>query len=335
MDGIRFPINPMQPQQDAEMTGREVNVLVCKECEEDRDNQKDNNRVCLECGTQLVTVTRRNEAPAVSEMDALREWNHLIDFLGEDVREMVEAQMQLQAPARSIDQTYLSTLGKNVVDARGTILYDVDIRMGPFRALLVPASFSAIKQDTTMNTKLIKGDPEFGESELVHPEMFKNSIVMFTRGKVSFANKAKTAIKAGCVGVIVVQTLDIWPFTMTDTANELGLDAAGEVDIPVFMISKGDASLLMKIYQNDSKHDPHICVREQVKECSICQENFQEGETVMKLHCRHLYHAECVQSWLKEHNTCPLCRVEMPVGAPKAVRENREDPFALHQPYHL
>ena len=334
-DGVRFPINPMRPQSDRR-AGTEISVLHCEDCEEDRENQKSvNTRNCVECGARLVVIKRASPAaPEPTMDDAHREWNHLIDFLGEDVREMVESQMQLQAPDRSIDQTFLSTLGKNQVDSRGTILYDVDIRLGPFRALLVPASFSALHADTNITTGLVKGNPEYGEGDLVHPELYKDKYAIFTRGKVSFASKAKTAMKAGCAGVIVVQTLDIWPFTMTDSAKELGTDVQ-EVSIPVLMISKGDAALLNKLYTNDSKHNPVISVRPKVTECSICQEPFQEGETVMKLHCRHLYHQDCVQSWLADHNTCPLCRVEMPRGGPQAKKAAREDPFARHQPYQL
>lgn len=331
-DGMRFPINPMRPVSEREA---EVSLLRCPECDEDREDQKSENaRVCLECGAALVIVKRTMTAPEPTMDDQQREWNHLIDFLGEDVREMIDAQMQLQAPDRSIDQSFLSTLGKTQIDSRGTILYDIDIRMGPFHALLVPASFSAIHANTSVTTGLVKGNPEYGEGDLVHPEMCKDKYVIFTRGKVSFASKAKTAIKAGCAGMIVVQTLDVWPFTMTDSAKELG-EQGQEISIPVFMISKGDAALLSKLYTNDSKNEPHICIRDQVRECSICQERFEEGETVMKLHCRHMYHADCVQSWLKDHNTCPLCRVEMPRGEPKERKQTREDPFATHQPYQL
>ena len=91
---------------------------------------------------------------------------------------------------------------------------------------------------------------------------------------------------------------------MSDQTKELG--DPSEVNIPVLMISKGDASLLRKLYENDSKSAPHICVREQVRECSICQEVFGRGRRWIKLHCRHMYHATCVQSWLKEHNTWAL-----------------------------
>ena len=48
------------------------------------------------------------------------------------------------------------------------------------------------------------------------------------------------------------------------------------------------------------------------EECSICQDNMVEGNTALKLTCRHAYHADCVQMWLEKHNTCPLCRNEMP-----------------------
>ena len=47
--------------------------------------------------------------------------------------------------------------------------------------------------------------------------------------------------------------------------------------------------------------------------CSICQEDMIEGNVVLKLACRHAYHGDCVQTWLDTHNTCPMCRHEMPV----------------------
>ena len=308
-------------------------VWRCEDCEEDK---KEGEPRCEECGARVVQVTRTEEVNDDNNNGESREgeWDALIDFLGEDFRELIDEQMGLRAPTRTIEEAFLNTLGKIEVNKRGSILYDVDIRLGPFHALLVPASFSALTPGT-ITKGIVRGVPEYGESSLMHPELYKDNIMVLTRGKVSFATKAKLAIQAGCAGLLVVQTLDIWPFEMSDQARELGdLD---ELDIPVFMISKGDAALLHKLYENDSKNAPHICVREQVKECSICQEGFEQGETVMKLHCRHMYHATCVQSWLKEHNTCPLCRVEMPKAASGRRRHGEQEPdaFAVHQPYHM
>ena len=39
---------------------------------------------------------------------------------------------------------------------------------------------------------------------------------------------------------------------------------------------------------------------------------YVENEVIYKLTCRHSYHQQCVTSWLTNHNTCPLCRLELP-----------------------
>lgn len=42
--------------------------------------------------------------------------------------------------------------------------------------------------------------------------------------------------------------------------------------------------------------------------CPVCQENYKDGETLVKLNCKHDYHKECVLKWLTQHNACPMCR---------------------------
>jgi len=57
--------------------------------------------------------------------------------------------------------------------------------------------------------------------------------------------------------------------------------------------------------------------------CSICFENISESSK-KALNCEHTFHTTCINTWLLENNTCPLCR------APQSINENRssrEDPF--------
>lgn len=42
--------------------------------------------------------------------------------------------------------------------------------------------------------------------------------------------------------------------------------------------------------------------------CSVCQEEFSEGDEVRRLGCTHYFHTACVDRWLGMHNTCPSCR---------------------------
>lgn len=43
-------------------------------------------------------------------------------------------------------------------------------------------------------------------------------------------------------------------------------------------------------------------------ECTICIDEMHLGDEVTVLPCKHWFHGECVIMWLKEHNTCPVCR---------------------------
>ncbi|GMH31380.1 hypothetical protein Nepgr_033223 [Nepenthes gracilis] len=44
-------------------------------------------------------------------------------------------------------------------------------------------------------------------------------------------------------------------------------------------------------------------------ECSVCLSEFQEGETLRLLpKCNHAFHIGCIDTWLRSHTNCPLCR---------------------------
>eukprot|EP00927_Polykrikos_kofoidii_P045091 TRINITY_DN38957_c0_g1_i1.p1 TRINITY_DN38957_c0_g1~~TRINITY_DN38957_c0_g1_i1.p1 ORF type:complete len:373 (-),score=71.02 TRINITY_DN38957_c0_g1_i1:111-1229(-) len=42
--------------------------------------------------------------------------------------------------------------------------------------------------------------------------------------------------------------------------------------------------------------------------CQICMEDFTEGDELRTLPCFHLFHAACVDQWLKVNSICPTCR---------------------------
>ena len=45
-------------------------------------------------------------------------------------------------------------------------------------------------------------------------------------------------------------------------------------------------------------------------QCIICMEEFNENELVKQLHCRHIFHTDCINHWLSSQKNCPFCKAE-------------------------
>ena len=46
--------------------------------------------------------------------------------------------------------------------------------------------------------------------------------------------------------------------------------------------------------------------------CSICRANYEENNICRKINsCGHIFHASCLDGWLADNSTCPLCRTSV------------------------
>ncbi|KAH8661119.1 hypothetical protein BGZ61DRAFT_304678, partial [Ilyonectria robusta] len=44
--------------------------------------------------------------------------------------------------------------------------------------------------------------------------------------------------------------------------------------------------------------------------CIICLETLQDRDIVRHLPCDHIFHSNCITKWfLKQHDTCPVCKL--------------------------
>lgn len=69
------------------------------------------------------------------------------------------------------------------------------------------------------------------------------------------------------------------------------------------------------------------------KECSICLESFEDTESVIRLPCGHIFHADCGYSWLRQARTCPIrCKLDCFLAIPPGEDDVRKPVPAWEAP---
>ncbi|KAG0480660.1 hypothetical protein HPP92_011246 [Vanilla planifolia] len=60
--------------------------------------------------------------------------------------------------------------------------------------------------------------------------------------------------------------------------------------------------------------------------CAVCLSEYQEKDVLRVLpYCAHAFHVSCIDLWLKQHSTCPVCRISLrgsPYGKRRMSSEN-------------
>ncbi len=56
-------------------------------------------------------------------------------------------------------------------------------------------------------------------------------------------------------------------------------------------------------------------------ECPICLASCSRGD-VITIECTHVFHKSCLQKWLQNADTCPLCRTQMSTKTMCALNKN-------------
>ncbi|XP_037466243.1 E3 ubiquitin ligase BIG BROTHER-related-like [Triticum dicoccoides] len=100
---------------------------------------------------------------------------------------------------------------------------------------------------------------------------------------------------------------DAWEDVDPDEYSYEELVALGEV---VGTESRGVsantlASLPSVTYQAEDNQDSNM------EQCVICRVEFEEGESLVALPCKHSYHSDCINQWLQLNKVCPMCSAEV------------------------
>ena len=109
-----------------------------------------------------------------------------------------------------------------------------------------------------------------------------------------------------------------------ERAAELGVDSEGELSYDALLnlgehigdvrkerwaleAQKHIDNLPLETYDAESGDGSDAHNDSEVK-CLVCQHEYQRGDRLRRLPCGHIFHAECVDEWLKTNDECLYCR---------------------------
>ncbi|KAF3777785.1 putative RING-H2 finger protein [Nymphaea thermarum] len=65
--------------------------------------------------------------------------------------------------------------------------------------------------------------------------------------------------------------------------------------------------------------------------CAICLADYGQGDMLRQIpDCRHQFHVDCIDAWLRKSSTCPVCR-SSPLPTPVATPLSEFVPLAAHR----
>lgn len=140
---------------------------------------------------------------------------------------------------------------------------------------------------------------------------------------------------------------------MTDDGQVLDVFLSGGPGVRIrqrnaadYVVGPGLDDLIEQVTQNDQRGPPPASqssidalptlkiskrhLRSGDSHCPVCIESFELGSKAQEMPCKHLYHSECIIPWLEQHNTCPICRYEMPLHD---GRNRGRNPFSFLWPF--
>eukprot|EP00190_Bangiopsis_sp_CCMP1999_P002421 CAMPEP_0198733904 /NCGR_PEP_ID=MMETSP1475-20131203/49058_1 /TAXON_ID= ORGANISM="Unidentified sp., Strain CCMP1999" /NCGR_SAMPLE_ID=MMETSP1475 /ASSEMBLY_ACC=CAM_ASM_001111 /LENGTH=378 /DNA_ID=CAMNT_0044497277 /DNA_START=162 /DNA_END=1298 /DNA_ORIENTATION=+ len=85
--------------------------------------------------------------------------------------------------------------------------------------------------------------------------------------------------------------------------SDLTARAEAIAGLPSYTYCRGDNTL-----SPNSQSGANASLPNEDPICAICLEGFNDGDQARYLECSHLYHRDCIDLWLAQSSSCPVCK---------------------------
>ena len=68
----------------------------------------------------------------------------------------------------------------------------------------------------------------------------------------------------------------------------------------------------LKVFKMDKSYCKEDKGKLENPNCIVCMADIEMGADTLLIPCGHMFHDKCIELWLEKHNTCPVCRFELP-----------------------
>ena len=101
----------------------------------------------------------------------------------------------------------------------------------------------------------------------------------------------------------------MYPMPMMNNFGFPFMNMMMPIPMPNIDVNRIDPRILNSLPENEIEDASKL--DSDNKNCVICLEDFKDKDHIICLPCIHVFHSECIKSWLNKNNSCPTCKFEL------------------------
>ncbi|MGH0121422.1 UNVERIFIED_CONTAM: hypothetical protein FKN15_019857 [Acipenser sinensis] len=126
------------------------------------------------------------------------------------------------------------------------------------------------------------------QTRFLVPPNTKHWVALLHRGNCTFKEKILRAAAFNASAVIIYNNMSKEEtITMAHTERQM------------------TDNRIAHLFSDSAETDPDF------NHCAVCIEGYKLNDVVRILPCKHVFHKMCVDPWLNEHCTCPMCKLNI------------------------